>query len=284
MAGRVPDRTHPAPSFVFDQDNSMMIDLPAPVATPPAALAALLAASPASSSASPAAATGPVLARLSAIHKTYQQGALTVAALRGVDLTIAEREMLAICGPSGSGKSTLLNLIGMLDEPTSGEVMLAGQDVLRLSRDAKADLRSAAIGFIFQNFNLIPVLSALENVMLPLRLRGKVDAEATQRARALLERVGLADQMQAYPDRMSGGQRQRVAIARALVTRPRLVVADEPTANLDTDTSMVVIELISSLRRDFNTTFVFSTHDSRILGHMDRTVHLRDGRIATGDL
>lgn len=247
-----------------------MIDFSAPVAAHPAA--------PAS-----AAAEAPALARLCAIHKSYRQGALTVAALRGVDLAIAEREMLAICGPSGSGKSTLLNLIGMLDEPTSGTVMLAGQDVLQLGRDRKADLRSATIGFIFQSFNLIPVLSALENVLLPLRLRGKVTAPESERAHALLERVGLANHKGAYPDRMSGGQRQRVAIARALVTRPRLVVADEPTANLDTDTSMVVIELIASLRRDFNTTFVFSTHDSRILGHMDRTVHLRDGRIVTGD-
>ncbi|HEX8403047.1 MAG TPA: ABC transporter ATP-binding protein [Duganella sp.] len=252
----------------------MMLDIPAPVAKHAAAPVSAHSPSPA-----------PVkeLARLGAIHKSYRQGALTVEALRGVDLVIAEREMLAICGPSGSGKSTLLNMVGMLDEPTSGSVVIAGQDVLALGRDAKADLRSASIGFIFQSFNLIPVLSALENVLLPLRLRGKLAAGDPQRARDLLARVGLGAQLDAYPDRMSGGQRQRVAIARALVTRPRLVVADEPTANLDTDTSMVVIELIASLRRDFNTTFVFSTHDSRILGHMDRTVHLRDGRIATGD-
>ncbi|GJJ00869.1 lipoprotein ABC transporter ATP-binding protein LolD [Duganella rhizosphaerae] len=250
----------------------MMIDLPAPAANDPGHRAA------------PAPMPVAELARLGAIHKTYRQGEVMVEALRGVDLVIAEREMLAICGPSGSGKSTLLNLVGMLDEPTSGSVVIDGQDVLRLSRDAKADLRSSAIGFIFQSFNLIPVLSALENVLLPLRLRGKLDAAASARGRELLARVGLAAQLNAYPDRMSGGQRQRVAIARALVTQPRLVVADEPTANLDTDTSMVVIDLIASLRRDLDTTFVFSTHDHRILGHMDRTVHLRDGRIATGDL
>jgi putative ABC transport system ATP-binding protein len=224
------------------------------------------------------------LACLSAIHKTYRQGAVTVEALRGVDLVIAAREMLAICGPSGSGKSTLLNLVGMLDEPTSGSVTLDGQDVLRLSRNAKADLRSSAIGFIFQSFNLIPVLSALENVLLPLRLRGKLDDAATRRGRELLDRVGLGAQLRATPDRMSGGQRQRVAIARALVTQPRLVVADEPTANLDTETSLLVMDLIASLRRELQTTFVFSTHDPRILGHMDRTVHLRDGRVVTGDI
>ena len=224
------------------------------------------------------------LARLTAIHKNYLQGAVKVEALRGVDVTLAAREMLAICGPSGSGKSTLLNLIGMLDEPSSGSIMIAGQDVLALSRNAKADLRSAAVGFIFQTFNLIPVLSALENVLLPLRLRGKLAPGAKQHAQDLLARVGLAPQMHAYPDRMSGGQRQRVAIARALATRPRLVIADEPTANLDSETSMLVMDLIASLRRDFDTTFVFSTHDSRILGHMTRTIHLRDGRIVEGTL
>lgn len=222
------------------------------------------------------------LARLTGIRKDYMQGSVKVAALRDVSLAIAEREMLAICGPSGSGKSTLLNIIGMLDEPTAGSVAVAGQALHGMSGNARADLRSATIGFIFQSFNLIPVLSALENVLLPLRLRGKLAPGAAAHAQALLERVGLAQQMKAYPDRMSGGQRQRVAIARALVTRPRLVVADEPTANLDSETSMLVMELIASLRRDFATTFVFSTHDNRILGHMSRIIELRDGAIVAG--
>jgi putative ABC transport system ATP-binding protein len=227
----------------------------------------------------PAIAHGAELARLTAIHKSYLQGAVSVPALRGVDIAVAQGEMLAICGPSGSGKSTLLNIIGLLDEPTTGEVILAGQRVLEMSANARADLRRAALGFIFQSFNLVPVLSALENVLLPLRLRGRVGRGAHDHARQLLARVGLAAHMHARPDRMSGGQRQRVAIARALVGAPRLVVADEPTANLDTENSMVVMDLIASLRRELGTTFVFSTHDSRILGHMTRIVPLRDGRL-----
>ena len=222
------------------------------------------------------------LAHLTGIHKTYMQGAVQVDALRGVDLVIAEREMLAICGPSGSGKSTLLNIIGLLDEPTSGHMTIAGNPVMAMTPNQRADYRSGSIGFIFQTFNLIPVLSALENVLLPLSLRGKLDKHSTAHATLLLEQVGLKAHLQAMPDRLSGGQRQRVAIARALISRPRLVIADEPTANLDSDTSMLVMDLISSLRRDFDTTFVFSTHDQRILGHMSRVVNLRDGRIEQG--
>ena len=222
------------------------------------------------------------LVRLSAIHKSYLQGQVQVDALRGVDLNVAEREMLAICGPSGSGKSTLLNIIGLLDEPTSGNIVMAGNPVLGMTQNQRADFRSESVGFIFQTFNLVPVLSALENVLLPLSLRGKLDKHSTAHATLLLEQVGLKGQLHAMPDRLSGGQRQRVSIARALIGRPRLVIADEPTANLDSDTSMMVMDLISSLRRDFDTTFVFSTHDERILGHMSRVVHLRDGRITQG--
>ncbi|MFL6676285.1 MAG: ABC transporter ATP-binding protein [Massilia sp.] len=226
-------------------------------------------------------AAGAELARLTGIHKTYLQGSVAVEALRGVDLSVAQGEMLAICGPSGSGKSTLLNIIGLLDEPTEGSMLLAGRPVMEMTRNARADLRRAALGFIFQSFNLVPVLSALENVLLPLRLRGKLQPGAQQHAQQLLARVGLAAHMKARPDRMSGGQRQRVAIARALVGAPRLVVADEPTANLDSENSMMVMDLLASLRRELGTTFVFSTHDSRILGHMTRIVQLRDGCIAT---
>lgn len=222
---------------------------------------------------------GKEIARLTGIHKTYMQGAVEVHALRGVDIAVAEREMLAICGPSGSGKSTLLNLIGMLDEPSAGDIVVAGRPVLGMSPNERADFRSESVGFIFQTFNLIPVLSALENVLLPLSLRGKLDKHSTAHATLLLEQVGLQNHLHAMPDRLSGGQRQRVAIARALMTRPRLVIADEPTANLDSDTSMLVMDLISALRRDYDTTFVFSTHDERILGHMTRVVRLRDGLI-----
>ncbi|TFW28979.1 ABC transporter ATP-binding protein [Massilia horti] len=228
-------------------------------------------------------AAGAELARLTDIHKTYLQGAVAVDALRGIDLTIAPGEMLAICGPSGSGKSTLLNIIGLLDEPTEGSMVLGGQRVMDLTRNARADLRRAALGFIFQSFNLVPVLSALENVLLPLRLRGKLAHGDKARAQQLLSRVGLSAHMGARPDRMSGGQRQRVAIARALIGQPQLVVADEPTANLDSANSMLVMDLLASLRRELGTTFVFSTHDNRILGHMTRIVHLRDGRIAVED-
>jgi len=218
------------------------------------------------------------------LHKSYRQGHSVVQALRGVDLHIETGEMLAICGPSGSGKSTLLNIIGLLDEPDMGEMEIDGRRLGELSSRAKADLRSSAIGFIFQSFNLVPVLTALENVMLPLRLRGKTTKADEARAEQLLRTVGLQDQIRTYPDRMSGGQRQRVAIARALITRPKLLIADEPTANLDTENSLMVMELLARLRSEQSVTCVFSTHDHRILKHMSRIVSLRDGRITLGDL
>jgi putative ABC transport system ATP-binding protein len=225
----------------------------------------------------------PILSLLG-LHKSYRQGHDVVHALRGVELQIAEGEMLAISGPSGSGKSTLLNIIGLLDEPDGGEMRFDGRRLGELSSRARADLRSSTIGFIFQSFNLIPVLTALENVLLPLRLRGKTTRADDERAAALLRTVGLQDQMRAHPDRMSGGQRQRVAIARALITRPRLLIADEPTANLDTENSLKIMELLADLRSTQGVTCVFSTHDHRILKYMSRIVSLRDGRISHGDL
>ncbi len=221
----------------------------------------------------------PLLIGMRGVTKTYLQGRVEVDALRGVDLDVAQGEMLAICGPSGSGKSTLLNVVGLLDDPTKGEVTVTGKSLKDLSSSQRAGLRTDFVGFIFQSFNLIPVLSALENVLLPLSLQGNESAEGKARAVELLHAVGLSDQMNAYPDRMSGGQRQRVAIARALINNPRLVVADEPTANLDTETSIKVMELIAKLQAEKNATFVFSTHDDRILGYMSRIVHLRDGLI-----
>ena len=218
------------------------------------------------------------------LHKSYRQGHNIVPALQGVDLHIEAGEMLAICGPSGSGKSTLLNLVGLLDEPDSGEIRIKGRKLSELSPRTKADLRSSTVGFIFRNFNLIPVLTALENVLLPLRLRGRTTADDEGRARSLLHSVGLQDQVRAYPDRMSGGQRQRVAIARALIGRPRLLVADEPTANLDTENSLKVMELLAELSNAQDVTCVLSTHDHRILQHMSRVVTLREGRITSGEL
>jgi putative ABC transport system ATP-binding protein len=218
------------------------------------------------------------------LHKSYRQGHSVVPALNGVDLHIEAGEMLAICGPSGSGKSTLLNIIGLLDEPDAGEMEINGRRLSDLSSRAKAELRSSTIGFIFQSFNLIPVLTAHENVLLPLRLQGKTSSADEGRAESLLCTVGLKDQIRTYPDRMSGGQRQRVAIARALMTRPRLLIADEPTANLDTENSLMVMELLAELRSAQRLTCVFSTHDHRILKHMSRIVSLRDGRITLGDL
>jgi putative ABC transport system ATP-binding protein len=216
------------------------------------------------------------------IKKDYFLGETVVHALRGVDLMIDKGEFIAIWGPSGSGKTTLLNLIGAIDEPSSGQLFLEGQEVVRLSDNMRAELRNRAIGFIFQGFNLIPVLSALENVMLPLEIRGASSPEARDRALSRLDEVGLSDFVRHRPDKMSGGQQQRVAIARALVTNPSLVIADEPTANLDTDTSKKIIGLMRDLNEKEKTTFVFSTHDQRLLGQVERLVRLEDGKIVDG--
>jgi putative ABC transport system ATP-binding protein len=224
-------------------------------------------------------ATNTTLISMHGVKKNYRQGRVNVEALRGVDLEIQKGEMLAICGPSGSGKSTLLNIVGLLDDPTSGDVRVSGKSLNTISARQRADMRTDFIGFIFQNFNLIPVLTAHENVMLPLNLQGNDSREGMERARELLNAVGLTQQINAYPDRMSGGQRQRVAIARAMINNPRLIIADEPTANLDTETSIKVMELIAKLQSEKGCTFVFSTHDERILRYMSRVIHLRDGLI-----
>ncbi len=222
---------------------------------------------------------GAPLLQMSGLRKTYRQGQSAVQALRGVSLDVAPGELLAICGPSGSGKTTLLNMVGLIDRPDAGHVHLRGQDVGSLSRNQLAELRNLHIGFIFQNFNLMPVLSAYENVLLPLQIRGGVGRVGRERARALLAEVGLAEHLHARPDRMSGGQRQRVAIARALITDPQIVIADEPTANLDTETSQRVMALIGQLNRSRGVTFVFSTHDPRVTRHMHRCVWLADGQV-----
>lgn len=213
------------------------------------------------------------------LKKTYHFGDVEVTALREVTLGIEEREFVAVWGPSGSGKSTLCNLVGLLDTPTSGEIIVSGQPAVSLGDARRSELRNASIGFVFQSFNLIPVLSALENVMLPLQILGVARDEAAGRARAMLEEVELGDRVRHRPQKMSGGQQQRVAIARALVTDPALVIADEPTANLDTHNANLIIDLMRRINRDRGAAFLFSTHDDRLLDRVDRRIHLCDGEI-----
>ena len=219
--------------------------------------------------------------RLVDVCKDYNLGRTLVPALRDVSLAVAAGEFVAVAGPSGSGKSTLLNLMGCLDHPTSGQVLIGERDVARLGDDALSDLRARSIGFIFQTFNLIPVLSALENVEFPLLFRGG-NHDGRERARRALAEVGLADFARHRPDELSGGQRQRVAVARALVTDPAIVLADEPTANLDSATGEAIIDLMLEINRRDGTTFIFSTHDPRVMAHAHRVVRLRDGRVEPG--
>lgn len=213
------------------------------------------------------------------VHKTYRLGQRQVKALRGVDLELHEGGFVAIAGPSGSGKSTLLNLIGCLDVPTTGRVILLNQDIARLTDSAQSALRNRFIGFVFQSFNLVPVLSAYENVEYPLVLLGLPRAERQSRVERILDEVGLREHATHRPDYLSGGQRQRVAIARALVTQPRLVLADEPTANLDSHTGKEILDLMQRLNREHHTTFIFSTHDPRVVAHAERVYRLEDGRL-----
>ena len=219
------------------------------------------------------------LIQLHEISKIYLLGEAPVYALKDVDLILEKGEFLAVWGPSGSGKTTLLNLIGVIDEPSSGMLTLNGQDVSRLSDDQKAELRNEYIGYIFQHFNLIPVLSALENVMLPLQIKGLSSQDAYQRALHRLNQVELSEFISQRPDKLSGGQQQRVAIARALVTNPSVIIADEPTANLDSKTAMKIVGLMRDLNRQEGTTFIFSTHDQRLLDSVFRLIHLQDGQI-----
>jgi len=215
--------------------------------------------------------------------KDYHLGKVVVQALRGVSLEVKEGEFLSIAGPSGSGKTTLLNLIGCVDTPTSGTVEVAGRNIVDLSERALTDLRLHTIGFIFQSFNLVNVLDVFRNVELPLLLQRELDArERSDRVMNLLDRVGLKDLVKHRPSELSGGQRQRVAIARALVTRPKLVLADEPTANLDSVTGQNILDLMKELNRTERTTFIFSTHDARVMAHASSIVRLADGRLENG--
>jgi len=211
--------------------------------------------------------------------KTYQMGEVETRALDGIDLTIEEGEFTTLVGPSGSGKTTLLQLMGCLDRPDSGSVKISGKDVVRLKNGQRADLRRERIGFIFQFFALVPVLSAYENVELPLLLNGVGPKERKQRALELLDAVGLSHRVNHRPDQLSGGEQQRVAIARALAPHPLLVLADEPTANLDTENGTQVMEIMQRLNHETGTAFVFATHDPRVVAYAKRVVKLLDGKI-----
>ncbi len=214
------------------------------------------------------------------VSKDYMLGKTVVPALREVSLDVGEGEFLSIAGPSGSGKTTLLNLVGCVDTPTSGTVMVAGSDTASLSERALTDLRLRTIGFIFQSFNLVSVLSVFQNVEFPLLLQGtRSKPERRDRVLELLDAVGLSEHARHRPSELSGGQRQRVAIARALVTRPKLVLADEPTANLDSATGANIIDLMRDMNRRDGTTFVFSTHDPKVMAHANAIVRIADGRI-----
>jgi len=214
------------------------------------------------------------------VSKNYTLGTFVVHALRGVSLDVEAGEFLAIAGPSGSGKTTLLNLVGCVDTPTGGRVAIAGQPTGSMSERQLTRLRLHTIGFIFQSFNLVSVLSVFQNVELPLLLqRSATSKERRARVRALLDRVGIAEYANHRPNELSGGQRQRVAIARALVTRPQLVLADEPTANLDSVTGTNILDLMKELNRTEQTTFIFSTHDARVWAYASSVVRLADGQI-----
>lgn len=213
------------------------------------------------------------------VERVYSLGHTILTALKDIDLRIDCGEFVAIWGPSGSGKSTLCNLIGALDSPTSGQIIINDRNVSDMSDEEQSDHRNRTIGFIFQRFNLISVLSALENVRLPLTLRGEGEAVSRKKARTILESVGLAEEAERRPDKLSGGQQQRVAIARALITEPLLVIADEPTANLDSETARQVVSLMRHFNQSLGTTFVFSTHDERLLKEVGRRIRLHDGRI-----
>ena len=214
------------------------------------------------------------------LYKSYQLGETKIDAIRGLNLQLNEGEFVALIGTSGSGKSTLLNLIGCLDEPDSGDVFIAGKNVKNLSEVQKSQLRNQKIGYIFQAFNLIPVLNVFENVEMPLVLRSDLNAlQRRQKVSTALKDVGLEDFHLHLPDKLSGGQRQRVAIARALVTEPALILADEPTANLDSKTAHMIIDLLLEMNQKRGVTFFFCSHDEKLIGRVQKVLHISDGII-----
>ncbi len=219
------------------------------------------------------------VAKLTDVTRIYKIGEVETRALNGVSITIGSGEFTSLVGPSGSGKTTLLQLIGCLDQPTSGRVVINGKETTNLNRNQRADLRKGTIGFVFQFFALIPTLTAYENVEMPLLLNGKNPAERKYRVMELLEAVDLMDRVHHRPDQLSGGQQQRVAVARALATNPTMILADEPTANLDTTNGEQVMDIMKKLNHETGVTFVFATHDPRVIKHANRVVTLQDGLI-----
>ena len=219
------------------------------------------------------------IVKLEEITKIYQQGKVEVRAVDGLSLNIGKGDFAARCGPSGSGKTTVLNLIGGLDVPTSGRVFLEDQDLATLSRSQVSNIRRDRLGFVFQAYNLIPVLTAYENAEFVLKLQGVPDRECRDRVMEILKEVGLEGLENRRPDEMSGGQQQRVAIARAIVTRPAIVLADEPTANVDSSTADALLDLMQQLNQGYGGTFLFSTHDRRVMDRARRLIRLRDGKI-----
>jgi putative ABC transport system ATP-binding protein len=226
----------------------------------------------------------PEIVSIRNVRKDYHLDKVVVPALRGVDLSVNAGDFISIAGPSGSGKTTLLNLIGCVDVASSGTVMIAGHDTAALSDRQLTKLRLDTLGFIFQSFNLVPVLSVFQNVEFPLLLQGKyTKAERDLRVDTLLAKVGLDKHTKHRPSELSGGQRQRVAIARALVTRPQIVLADEPTANLDSVTGDTILNLMKQMNAEEKTTFIFSTHDAKVMSHADKVIRLADGLIQGAD-
>ncbi|HEX9022784.1 MAG TPA: ABC transporter ATP-binding protein [Geobacteraceae bacterium] len=213
------------------------------------------------------------------VSKIYQVGEVAIPALKGISLSIPKGRFSMVLGPSGSGKTTLLNLVGCLDQPTEGEIRVCGEKVAEIADDRISEFRARNIGFIFQNFNLIPVLSARENVEYPLTLLGMKAGERHERSMAILKSVGLADHARHRPNQLSGGQKQRVAIARALVKGPSLVLADEPTANLDSKTGAAIIDLMHEVQEEFGASFIFSTHDPQLISHAQDVFTIRDGEL-----
>jgi ABC-type lipoprotein export system ATPase subunit len=226
------------------------------------------------------------LIQLEDIRKTYHLGELDLPVLKGVSLSIDAGEMVALTGASGSGKSTLMNILGCLDRPTSGKYWLDGQDVSDLSGDERARVRNQKLGFVFQSFNLLARTTALDNVIMPLTYSTEqlTDTQARERAEQMLQRVGLGDRMHHHPSQLSGGQQQRVAVARALVNEPSLLLADEPTGNLDSKTSEEILQMFEKLNKDEGITIIIVTHDQNVAGHAKRQIYMRDGTIESAAL
>lgn len=219
------------------------------------------------------------LVKFENVSKTYDLGKTVVEALKGVSLDIEKGEFLSIVGPSGSGKTTMLNLLGCMDVPTSGKVFINDKDISNLNDKQATELRLRTIGFIFQSFNLIPVLTVYENIELPMILQKRLKKEYTKKITDILDEVGLTKYASHRPDELSGGQRQRVAIARALICDPHIILADEPTANLDSETGTSILEMMKEINREHQTTFIFSTHDPMVMNYASRKVVLKDGKI-----